>query len=129
MHDKFGHSERLTEIRKNPELLREWVKFRTNFLNEEWVELNEAVAEDDWDGYIDAIIDWMVVAIGTLDGLHVDTQKAWDAVQDANMAKEYGTNPKRPNSFNLPDLIKPTGWIAPSHTDNLGALETLKVED
>ena len=125
MHDVFGHSDRLSKIRENPKLLREWLNFRVNFLTEEYNELLRDLENEDYDGVIDAIIDWMVVGIGTLDGLAVDVDKAWDAVHAANMSKNAGSNPNRPNAFDLPDLIKPAGWVAPSHADNLGSLQTL----
>ncbi len=38
------------------------------------------------------------------------------------MAKERGIKPERPNPLGLPDLIKPAGWVAPSHADNHGLL-------
>jgi hypothetical protein len=125
MHDHFGHSEVFERIRKDPEKLKAWLDFRVKFLDEEHTELHRDLELGDYEGVVDAIIDWIVVGIGTLDGLGVDVNKAWDAVHTANMAKESGSNPNRPNEFGLPDLVKPKGWEAPSHLDNLASLETL----
>lgn len=63
-----------------------------------------------------------MVAIGTLDAYEVNSLEAWDRVLQANMAKEVGIKPSRPNPLGLPDLIKPTGWVAPTHVDNVGLL-------
>ena len=52
----------------------------------------------------------------------VNAHKAWDAVLNANMAKEVGVKESRPNPLGLPDLIKPEGWKAPSHEDNHGVI-------
>ena len=68
------------------------------------------------------MIDLCVVAIGTLDAYQVDCLEAWNRVLDANMAKEIGIKHSRPNPLGLPDLIKPEGWIAPTHADNVGLL-------
>ena len=74
---------------------------------------------------VDAMIDLCVVAIGTLDAFKVDAHKAWTRVLDANMQKEPGIKASRPNPLGLPDLIKPEGWTAPSHLDNIGLLRKL----
>ena len=63
-----------------------------------------------------------VIAIGTLLAFGVDVEKAWDVVHKANMAKEVGTKPERPNPLGLPDLMKPEGWENPSHNGNYGNL-------
>ena len=46
--------------------------------------------------------------------------EAWNQVLSANMAKEPGVKPGRPNPFGLPDLLKPNGWIGPDHEGNHG---------
>ena len=62
-------------------------------------------------------------AIGTLDVAKVDANKAWDNVLEKNMEKSPGIKPGRPNPFKLPDLIKPSGWTAPDHNDNVGRFD------
>ena len=79
----------------------------------------KVVGDDD---VVDALIDLCVVAIGTLNAFDVDSEKAWAAVYDANIIKNVGIKESRPNPLGLPDLIKPEGWKAPSHADNVGLL-------
>jgi hypothetical protein len=38
------------------------------------------------------------------------------------MAKQPGVKPERPNPLGLPDLMKPEGWVNPSHNGNHGNL-------
>jgi len=111
------------EIRRDPYLFTKLVEFRTKFQNEENTELNDALLEGDGaDDVVDALIDMCVVAIGSLHAYGVDAQVAWDRVLRANMSKALGIKPNRPNPLGLPDLMKPEGWTAPSHLDNLGAI-------
>ena len=82
-------------------------------------ELQDAKTPDD---VVDALIDLIVVAIGTLDLFDVDAQEAWDAVHQANVSKQPGVKPNRPNPLGMPDLIKPPGWESPTHVHNVGCL-------
>jgi len=97
--------------------LAEFLQFRIRFLQEELTELQSAQSGDD---AVDALIDLCVVAIGTLNAFDVNSFEAWDRVLAANMAKEVGVKASRPNPLGLPDLIKPEGWTAPTHVDNIG---------
>ena len=97
-----------------------FLDFRKKFLKEELTELEEATCPDD---VIDALIDLVVVAIGTLTAFGVDAQDAWDRVLAANMAKDVGIKPGRPNPLGLPDLMKPEGWVAPTHQHNRSLLD------
>jgi predicted HAD superfamily Cof-like phosphohydrolase len=139
MHTHFEVHDAVAKLDR--EKLLKLLEFRINFLQEE---LNEAkaglttlqalqtaggdvttagaVAAED---VVDAMIDLCVVAIGTLDLFQVDAYEAWDRVHAANMAKEVGIKPGRPNPLGLPDLIKPAGWVGPRHDDNLGILPRL----
>ena len=99
-----------------------YLTFRANFLQEELNELKSAKNADD---SVDALIDLCVVAIGTLDAFGVDAYTAWDRVHKANMNKQVGIKESRPNPLGLPDLIKPEGWTAPTHADNVGLLEKI----
>lgn len=140
MHTKFGVRKVVSGLDR--EKLMKFLEFRLNFLQEE---LNEAKAAYDTlmalqtyegearaesvvqaaDDIVDSMIDLCVVAIGTLDAVSVDSYEAWNRVLKANLAKEPGIKPERPNPLGLPDLIKPAGWTAPTHTDNVGLLGTL----
>lgn len=108
--------------------------FRLNFLLEELTELMEAVGaefETDHDGDIrifmtddsdliddaqafDALLDLTYVAMGTAHLLGYPWQIGWNAVQNANMAKQRAASAddsKRGSSF---DVIKPPGWYPPN---------------
>ena len=106
----------------DPETLKKFLKFRIDFLQEELDEMKTAESAED---VVDALIDLCVVAIGTLDCFSVNSHKAWDEVLKANMRKNVGVKPTRPNPLGLPDLIKPIGWEAPSHEDNHGLLSQI----
>jgi predicted HAD superfamily Cof-like phosphohydrolase len=81
-----------------------------------------AYLTNDSEEFVDGLIDLIVIAAGTLDLFGVDVEMAWDEVMDANLGKMVGVKPGRPNPLGLPDLIKPSGWKAPSHRKNLGLL-------
>ena len=121
MQEKFGIQEWM-EDPTNRENLFEFLRFRMDFLKEEWLETNHAFASADAEELIDGHIDICVIAIGTLLAFDVDVEKAWDAVHKANMAKEVGVKKERPNPLGLPDLSKPEGWEPPSHDGNHGSL-------
>jgi hypothetical protein len=123
MHTKYGTNKAIRSMDRAQ--LTSFLKFRVNFLQEELDELNEASKPGvpiDQAEVVDALIDLCVVAIGTLDAFDVDAYKAWDVVHEANMNKEVGIKESRPNPLGLPDLIKPEGWVAPDHNDNVGLL-------
>lgn len=125
MHDKFGvHTWVKEQVEAdNFEKLYAFLKFRIDFLKEELSETEEKGFNDkNPEEIVDGLIDLCVVAIGTLDAFGVDAYKAWDNVHNANMAKEPGVKAERPNPLGLPDLMKPTGWVGPSHQGNHGNL-------
>lgn len=119
MHAKYGVHE---WVKNNPDKLKKYLEFRINFLQEELDETRKAAVADDPEEVVDGLIDLCVVAIGTLDAFGVDSHKAWNEVLKANMAKEVGVKPERPNPLGLPDLIKPEGWTNPSHKENHGVI-------
>ncbi|MBN31655.1 MAG: hypothetical protein CL845_06630 [Crocinitomicaceae bacterium] len=107
-------------VENNPEKLKEFLKFRIAFLQEELDETRQAYMLNDAEEVVDGLIDLCVVAIGTLDAFGVDPYKAWDEVLYANMRKNVGVKAERPNPLGLPDLVKPEDWEAPSHKGNHG---------
>ena len=121
MHAKYGVNEKVRGF--DAEKLRAFLDFRISFLQEELDELkdNRTNAEE----IVDALVDLCVVAIGTLDAMDVPSHEAWDRVHIANMSKEVGIKPSRPNPLGLPDLIKPEGWVAPNHEGLYGLLENI----
>lgn len=112
LHAKFGVREVVSTMSQTQ--LAEYLKFRFSMLQEE---LDETKNADSPEEVIDGIIDLCVFAIGTLDAFGIPARAAWSRVHLANMAKEPGVKPERPNPFGFPDLIKPAGWKEPRHDD------------
>lgn len=126
MHEHYGFHQAIEGLNKDQ--LKQLLEFRLNFITEENNELNLAYKNGDAEEIVDALIDIIVVSIGTLDLFVVDSVKAWNAVHFANMSKKVGIKESRPNPLGLPDLVKPEGWQAPSHKDNHGKLHGLFVD-
>jgi predicted HAD superfamily Cof-like phosphohydrolase len=120
MHTKYGVNEKVRQFDANK--LADFLQFRISFLQEELDEMKAATNGDD---VVDALIDLCVVAIGTLDAFDINSYTAWQRVHEANMNKQVGIKASRPNPLGLPDLIKPEGWVAPTHVDNVGLLGKL----
>lgn len=120
MHAKFGVNAVVNTL--TSEQLNTYLKFRLDMVQEEVNEARKAYDEKDADGIVDALIDNIVFAIGTLDAFGVDAYAAWNRVHNANMVKSPGVKPGRPNPYGFPDLIKPEGWTAPNHEDNVGLI-------
>lgn len=120
MHAKFGVNKVVQTLTSAQ--LKEYLKFRLDMVQEEVTETIDAFNIGDCDEIVDGLIDAIVFAIGTLDVFGIDSYEAWARVRDANMAKEPGIKPGRPNKYGFPDLMKPEGWTAPTHKDNVGLL-------
>tara|TARA_Y100000004_G_scaffold156555_1_gene181758 strand:+ start:332 stop:748 length:417 start_codon:yes stop_codon:yes gene_type:complete len=127
MHKKYGVHEKINEMDK--ETLKKFLHFRISCIQEELDELKGASKtllpqlECDPEEVVDALIDICVFAIGTLDLFGVNGYEAWNQVLMANLNKEIGIKPERPNPFGLPDLIKPDDWEPPCHEGNHGKFE------
>ena len=122
MHTKYGVGEWFEANKEDKELMRKYLMFRLLMCNEEMQETLQAVNSGNQEEVVDGLIDLCVFAIGTLEVFGVDAEKAWDQVYNANMNKQVGVKPGRPNPFGLPDLLKPGGWTPPTHEDNHGEL-------
>jgi predicted HAD superfamily Cof-like phosphohydrolase len=120
MHTKFGVNDIVGKL--SPEMLKTYLKFRIDMMQEELDEVKKGFAEKDAEQVVDGIIDLCVFAVGTLDVFNVDGDEAWEKVFAANIVKKPGVKAERPNPYGLPDLIKPEGWVAPSHEGNHGLL-------
>lgn len=111
MHTQFGiTSEDL------PTFSQEEKTFRIMAMLEE---VEEYACAETIDDELDAIIDLIVFALGTLErqGLFPVAEEAFNRVMMANCNKELGPNTKR-GSFSL-DLVKPKRWTAPQFRDLL----------
>lgn len=111
MHIKFGiTSENI------PYFSQEEKQFRIAAMREE---IEEYIDADNVDDELDAIIDLIIFAFGTLErqGLFPIAEEAFNRVMIANCNKELGANTKR-GSFSL-DLVKPKRWAAPQFRDLL----------
>ena len=125
MQYKYGVHKWIHDNKDVTDNLRKYLEFRIDFLQEELSETEAALVNMDAEEIVDGLIDLCVVAIGTLDAFGVDPYKAWDEVLKANLAKEVGVKPSRPNPLGLPDLIKPEDWEGPDHSDNHGKLNNI----
>jgi len=125
IHDMQNKYQTREWVNKNEEKLYQFLNFRIQFLREELEETESALVSMDSEEIVDGLIDLCVIAIGTLDAFGVDPYKAWDEVLKANMTKEVGVKPQRPNPLGVPDLMKPKGWKAPSHKGNHGVLKDI----
>ena len=125
MQYKYGVHKWMHDNRDQPDNLRNYLEFRIDFLKEELDETEAALVSMDSEEIVDGLIDLCVVAIGTLDAFGVDPYKAWDEILRANLSKEVGIKPERPNPMGLPDLIKPKDWEGPDHSDNHGKLNNI----
>ncbi len=123
MHDKYGVHEWFEKNKDDKDLMRKYLMFRILMCQEEMHETMQAINNGDAEEVVDGLIDLCVFAIGTLDVFGVDPNKAWDEIYRANMGKQAGVKPGRPNRFGLPDLLKPAGWTPPKHKDNHGDLD------
>lgn len=121
MHENYGFHVAMDGM--DEETRAKYLEFRVKFLEEELTELRDNIANPE--EVVDALIDLCVVAIGTLDAFGIRSGEAWDEVLRANMAKEVGVKATRPQAGDMPDLIKPEGWTAPSHKGNHGTLPTI----
>lgn len=132
MHDKFGVTDWVMDQMGdgNYDTIRKFIEFRIDTqLHEELEETSMAAHNGEPEEIVDGLVDILVFALGTLDLLGVDSKLAWRRVMDANLAKEVGIKPGRPNPFGLPDLVKPEGWVGPIHGDNHGILDRVYAEE
>lgn len=121
--------------RQPGELSQERFDFRFGFLKEELRELQDSHAQSDLDGQVDALIDLIYVAVGTLGEMGVTVQPTWDEVQRANMRKRRGEKSTRSGSAGY-DAVKPDDWTGPNHlpylsitSDDVQTLLAMKLGD
>lgn len=105
MHKKFGISYQGTPRH----LTAEEKAFRIRCLREEIDEYEKAETKDE---ELDAIIDLMVFAFGTLERQGMPFLRPFQEVMYANMQKELAGNAENSKRDFAIDLVKPEGWKA-----------------
>ncbi len=81
------------------------IQWRVDHMLEEIDEYQDAVSDEKLPDAIDALLDLIYLAIGTVRMHGVEIGPCWDEVHRANMKKLPGNNKKW--------TIKPDGWEAP----------------
>jgi len=84
-HDKFQQT-----YKGPPRVLPEELQWRLDFIYEEFTELEEAVDHEDIVKTYDALLDLMVVCMGTIDLMGLSINKGLFEVMRSNMTKELG---------------------------------------
>ena len=87
-------------------------KMYLGLIDEEMLELEEAVAADDKVEQLDALVDILVVTVGAIRAAGWDGEGAWREVMGTNFAKidpDTGKVRKREDG----KVLKPQGWKAP----------------
>lgn len=111
-HEKFG----IDMPKSSQHLTQDVHNYRVNFLKEE---LHEYITAVDLEDKIDALIDLVVVAMGTAYMHGFNWEAHWEEVFRANMAKrkaQHASESKRGHSL---DIVKPEGWKGPNHTQHI----------
>ncbi len=84
-----------------------------NLMEEEWKELNEAIANNDTVEILDALEDFVVVTIGAMHSAGFNGEGGWNEVMRTNFAKidpATGKVRKREDG----KVLKPEGWQPPN---------------
>jgi predicted HAD superfamily Cof-like phosphohydrolase len=90
----------------------EQLKLYLKLVTEEYDELRVAVANKDRIETLDALLDLIVVTVGAVHSLGVDSEGAWKEVMGSNLAKidrVTGKVEKREDG----KVLKPDNWYAP----------------
>jgi predicted HAD superfamily Cof-like phosphohydrolase len=91
------------------------VLYRMELLNEEMREAYEAIAKNDPEEFLDALVDLMYFIYGTALVFNYDIDEAFRRVHEANMHK---LGPDGKVSYREDGkVLKPEGWVAPVLTD------------
>jgi len=113
MHEHFGLP--FTDSGTIPKMIdKETAKFRLEFLREELAELSKGYADQDLEQVADALVDIVVVALGTAQMHGLPWDDLFDEVMDANMKKIRVTFIKQSKRLSVLDLMKPKGWTPPN---------------
>ena len=88
-------------------------KLYLNLMEEEWKELQVALANGDRVEQLDALLDFIVVTTGAIHSAGFDGEGGWKEVMGTNFAKidkETGKVRKREDG----KVLKPIGWVPPN---------------
>ena len=85
-HDASGLENNDT-IQPNVFINKDLVKLRLDLINEEFKELQQAIAEKDFTEVIDALTDILYVTYGAGASFGIDLDKSYDIVHKSNMTK------------------------------------------
>lgn len=92
----------------------DYIKFRNDRLDSELEEYHDAKTNEE---RLDALVDLVYVAIGTVRAMGWDFNEAWRRVHRANMLKEKAEKAERSKFGCKYDAIKPEGWRPPVMSD------------
>jgi predicted HAD superfamily Cof-like phosphohydrolase len=100
--------------------------FRVKFLHEEVMELQQAYIYEDLPGIADALVDIVVVALGTAHLHGFPWEELFEEVQTSNMQKQRARSAQETIVSRLmrgsaTDLIKPAHWKPPNIHEILAA--------
>ena len=87
-------------------------KLYLDLMEEEWKELQVALASNDRVEQLDALLDFIVVTTGAIHSAGFDGEAGWKEVMSTNFAKidkETGKVRKREDG----KVLKPVGWVPP----------------
>ncbi len=85
---------------------------RLSHMREELTEIEDAFSDECIADVTDGVIDLAYVALGTLIEMGITAGAAFEEVHVANMKRERGHNPSRPDTQDH-DAVKPAGWTPP----------------
>jgi len=88
-------------------------KLYLDLMEEEWKELQVALANNDRVEQLDALLDFIVVTTGAIHSAGFDGEGGWKEVMSTNFAKidkETGKVRKREDG----KVLKPVGWVPPN---------------
>lgn len=115
--------EELLEYQKEvagAEFLRSQTRQQILFPNSPW---DKSVTDfkpsmtDHLEGMLDGLVDLVYVALGTAQLHGFNFSEAWNRVHEANMTKVRVQRPNESKRNSIFDVVKPPGWVAPSHRD------------
>jgi predicted HAD superfamily Cof-like phosphohydrolase len=121
INDVFNFHKKFELVPSKKGLLKQDVAwFRYRFCIEEINEWRTSHDEQSLVGCLDAMIDEVYVALGTL-VMHgfseAEVKEAWKRVHEANMLKERALKESQSKRGSRLDVIKPEGWVKPDLED------------